>query len=48
MLKIENVSNVIKSLREMANVQYLNGGHDLKGYKKCLCKTKCDTNTCKC
>jgi len=34
-----------KSLREIANEQSFSGG---QGFKKCLCKTKCLTNKCKC
>lgn len=34
-----------KSLHEIANAQSLLGG---QGFKKCLCKSKCLSNKCKC
>lgn len=45
LLDISKVLAAKKSLREIANEQSFSGG---QGFKKCLRKTKCLANKCKC
>lgn len=44
-IKVDEVSNVKKSLREIAKNMSLLGG---QGYQRCACKSNCKTNKCKC
>ena len=44
-LQIQDVPDVRKSMREIITLQSVGNG---QGYKRCLCKTKCDTARCTC